>query len=195
MHESSLNKAGTRHNWAKYPMVLKESSDSRLYFQSRSLIFGLVIAPFAVFLCLCAWHATFYEDSGLWWNIILYSMAFMFSYGAIKNLTTTRSLEINFISKRVNLHEKIFFSETNRSDRFEQFNRLTVSGDYEGYNYAINLENNDGWIEYLGWSEFGAMSLARALELANKIAPKMGIELNAPTYFEEKPLKKTDMHS
>lgn len=64
---------------------------------------------------------------------------------------------------------------------------LSVKQNYYSTNYCIMLESNDGWIEYLGWNEFGALFLASTMELADKIAPKMGIEVNASTCFEEKP--------
>jgi pyoverdine/dityrosine biosynthesis protein Dit1 len=114
-----------------------------------------------------------------------------FTYSTIWSFTTSRSLEIDFIRRVVTLHVRTLFSETTRSEDFDQFKCITVChADYRSTNYGIALEYKDGWIEYLGWSEFGAISLSKAMDLVNKIAPKMGIEINAPTFFEEKPLKK-----
>ncbi len=171
-------------------MVLKESSDARLRFLFRSRLWGFGTTPFAGLLCFLAWHMTHRQDVPLFIRIFIYILAMAFTYSAIWSFTTSRSLEIDFIKRLVILHEKTLFSDTTKSDGFDQFTRITVGrNDYESTNYAILLEYKDGWIEYLGWSEFGAMSLARAMDLVNKIAPKMGIEINAPTYFEEKPLR------
>lgn len=171
-------------------MVLKESSDARLRFLFRSLLWGIGTTPFAVLLCYLACGMTYHHDAPLYLRIFVYILAMAFTYSTIKSFTTSRSLEIDFIRRVVILYEKTLFSETTRSDGFDQFRRITVCrSDVNSANYAIVLEYKDGWMEYLGWSEFGAMSLAKAMELVNKIAPPMGIEINAPTYFDEKPLK------
>ncbi len=171
-------------------MVLKESSDARLFFLFRSVLWGIGTTPFAALLCFLACHMTHRQDVPLIIRIFIYILAIAFTYSAIRSFTTSRSLGIDFISRVVILHEKTLFSERTRSDGFDQFKRITVArSDINSSNYAILLEYKDEWIEYLGWSEFGAMSLAKAMDLVNKIAPKMGIEINAPTYFEEKPVK------
>ena len=191
MAEGAVGKKWTKNIRTVPPvMVLRESSDSRLCFQFRSRLWGFGTTPFAGLLCFLAWHMTHRQDIPLFIRIFIYILATAFTYSALWSFTTTRSLEIDFIRKIVILHEKTLLSKTTRSEGFDQFKRITVGRhDYRSANYTIGLEYKDGWIEFLGWSEFGALSLARAMDLVSKIAHKMGIEINAPTYFEEKPLK------
>ena len=194
MAKGAVDKKWTKKIRAVLPvMVLKESSDARLRFLFRSRLWGIGTTPFAGLLCFLAWQMTHRQDVPLFIRIFIYILAIAFTYSTIRSFTTSRSLDIDFSRKVVILHEKTLFSETNRSDGFDQFKRITVGrSEYRSTNYGILLEYKDGWIEYLGWSEFGAMSLAKAMELVDKIAPKMEIEINAPTYFEGKPLKRKE---
>lgn len=175
-------------------MVLKEESATRLRFQFRSLLWGVGTTPLAVLLFVLAGYMTHRQDVHIVFRIFIYLLATVFAYSAVWSFTTSRSLEIDFIRKIVTLHVKTLFSATKRSDGFDRFERMTVarcrmSSGRISRNYAICIEYKDGWIEYVGWSELGAMSLASAMELVNKIAPLMGIEINAPTYFEERPIR------
>lgn len=191
MAEGIVDKKWTKKIRAVPPvMVLKESSDSRLRFLFRSQIWGFGTTLFAGLLFILVWYMPHQQDVPLFIRIFISILAIAFTYSAIWSFTSSRSLEIDFNQRVVILNEKTLFSETTRSENFDQFKCITVGRyNYKSANYTIGLEYKDGWTEYLGWSEFGAMSLARAMDLVNKIAPKMGIKINAPTYFEEKSFK------
>jgi len=175
-------------------MVLKEESANRLRFQFRSLLWGIGTTPLAVLLFILASHMTHRQDVHLFFRVFIYLLATAFAYSAIWSFSTRRSLEIDFVRRMVFLRVKTLFSETIRAEGFDRVECITVarcrnSSGKVSRNYTLGLKYKDGWIEYLGWSEFGATPLARAMELVTKIAPPMGIETRAPTYFEERPLK------
>ena len=181
---------GKKSIYAEPPiMVLKDNSDRRLLFTFRSFLYGCVTAVFAILISVMAYYVVFIDAATpLIVRIFVVILAVAFAYGSITSFTTHRALEINFTTKSVIVLESSLFGTKQRKEPFSSYKCLSVKQNYDATNYCIMLESNDGWIEYLGWNEFGALSLTSALELVNKIAPKMGIEINAPTCFEEKPL-------
>ncbi len=101
-------------------------------------------------------------------RIFVVILAIAFTYGSITSFTTHRSLEINFTTKSVTVFESSVFGTKQRKEPFGSYMHLSVKQNYYSTNYCIMLESNDGWIEYLGWNEFGALFLHRPWNLPTK---------------------------
>lgn len=172
-------------------MILKDSSNNRLLFKFQSLQWGVGTAVVAIVLSVMTYHAFNRDDIPLFMRLFVLFLSMAFTYSSFYSFTTRRTLEINFTEKVVTLLDINLFRKKTRREPFNQYERITVyRPTARAMNYYVRLESTDGVTENLGWNVFGARSLGSAMDLVNMIAPKMGIEINAPTYFEEKSLAK-----
>ncbi len=161
-------------------MVLKEESENRLLFSFRSFLWGGITAAGAILIGIFAFYIIFDHNTPLIVRGFVVLLAAAFAYSSVYSLTTRRLLEIDFIGRVVNLSEVTLFRNAQRTEPFDGYKQISISRDSDSTNYSICLESKDGSTELLGWNEFGALSLSSAMELADKIAPRMGIKITPP---------------
>jgi len=166
-------------------MVLTEASATRLIFRFRNRLWG--VATLVGGLALVGTTAWFELSHNLWsWQFaIIYLFGLLLLYSSAYSFTADQSLTVDGGDRVVHFHKSNLYGRADWERPGNQFKEIRVSRARSiqrpgvARNWVITLIGGDGLQLFLGENEFGSMSRAGALALAERVGRLAGINVHA----------------
>jgi hypothetical protein len=161
-------------------MVLAEETEDRVTFRFRgdrwaaaTLVPGLLLAGIAVRLLLGG-----HRPGPLSW--ILGGLGLLLLWSTLYSFTATQWLQAVQSRRSVVFRKRNLYGLVAWERRADAFQGLRVGRSLRSLNWHIELVCADGTVLPLGENAFGAPDEARALALADRVARRTGIPIQAP---------------